>query len=266
MRRLALIALAALLAGCGGDDDAERRREALADYIRDANRLQQRSATAYAEADQALRAFALSGKAAARSEQQLGEAVVTLTEARRDLAKLRPPPDAAKLHFDSVKLLDEQVGLARALQGLAGFLPEAGAIIAAAEDGRKTLQRSLGAADTGAEQADAARAYARSAGRTADDFAALEPPAILRTWHAGQLELLRRSESLAGRLATALDDGDEAAIDRVLADFEEIGREATATARAQVVAVRAFNRRVERQRELVRAITREQSRLDVAVR
>ena len=266
MRRLALIALvAAAAAGCGGED-GDDRRQALADYIREANTAQQRSATAYAEADAALRAFAIDGEAGARSARELEGVVETLAQTRTELGRLQPPPEAAKLHRDTLRLVDGQAALARDLQGLAAYLPDAGEALGAAEAARARLQRSLGASDTAAGQAEAARTYARSAAAAAGDLRALDPPQLLQDWHTRQLVSLGKSRELAEELATALDAGDVKAIETVLGGFGRISREATTTARAQVTAVRAFNRRVRQQRALVAAISREQRRLDRVVR
>ena len=265
MRRLALIALAAALAGCGGGD-GDDRRGALTEYIREANMAQQRSATAYAEADAALRAFAIDGEAGARSARELEGVVGTLAETRTEVERLQPPSEAAKLHRDTLLLIDAQAALARDLQGLAGYLPEAGVALGDAEEARVLLQRSLGASDTAAEQAEAARTYARSAAAAAGELRDLDSPDLLDDWHARQLASLRKSRELAERLATALEAGDLKAIETVLSGFGRISREATTTARAQVAAVRAFNRRVRQQRALVAAISREQRRLDRVVR
>lgn len=265
MRRLVLTALVAALAGCGGDE-GDDRRQALADYIRDANLLQQRSATAYAEADAALRAFAVGGEAGARSARRLGGVVETMKDARADFVQLEPPLEAVKLHRDTLRLLDSQAGLARDLQGLAGYLPSARAALADVEAARVRLQRSLSASDTAAEQASAARQYARSAGASTGEFDARTPPAMLSDWHTGQLRSLQMSQRLADELAAALEQGDAKAVETALSGFEQLSRDAATTAQAQVVAVRAFNRRVLRQRALVTAISREQRRLDQAVR
>lgn len=263
--RFALIATAAALAGCGGDDE-DGRRDAVALYVRDANTTLQRSAVAFAEAERALRAFSLEGKAAAASQRDLTEAAADLRAARADLAEIEPPVEARKLHADMLELVEVQGELARDLAELAGHLPRAAEVLADAEAARARLQRALEQAQTGATQADAARAYAAESGRTLDRLRSLDPPEVLEGWHAGQLEVLRTSQTLARRLADALAAGDEERIRSVVAEFDQLSQTATSAARAQVLAVRDFNERVEAQRDLVRAIESEQRRLDRELR
>jgi len=202
--RLALIALAAALAGCGGDD-GDDRREAVSAYIRDANTALQRSAAAFGRADRALRDFSLEGAKAAKSERDLDSALDTLRSVRAALAELRPPVEARKLHADTLELVGVQLELAGDLRGLAGHLPAAARVLRDAEAARAQLQRALESSGTAAEQAAASRAYATSVGRSLADLRALEPPEILADWHAAQLNVLRTSQTLASDLGDALE-------------------------------------------------------------
>lgn len=263
--RLVLVALAAALAGCGGDD-SDDRREAVSAYIRDANTALQRSAAALGRADRALRDFSLEGAKAGESERDLRSVLDTLGSVRAALAGLRPPEEARKLHADTLELVDVQLELAGDLRELAGHLPAAARVLGDAEAARTKLQRSLESSGTAAEQAAASRAYAASVGRSLADLQALEPPEILADWHTGQLHVLRTSHSLAIDLADALTAGNETEIRRVISGFEKISQQATSAARAQALAVRAFNRRVEAQRALVTRIASQQRRLDRTVR
>ncbi|HUH15477.1 MAG TPA: hypothetical protein VML35_06305 [Gaiellaceae bacterium] len=259
--RLALIALAAALAGCGGDGDDDRR-DAVSAYIRDANTALQGSATALVQAERALRDFSLDGAAAAESERELTSVLDTLASVRAALARLRPPAEARTLHADTLELVDTQVRLAGDLRDLAGHLPAAARVLRDAEAARAKLQGALESSGTGEEQAAATRAYAVEVERSLAAFRALEPPDILADWHTGQLNVLQMSVSLATDLADALEAKNEDEIRRVLSGFEKVSRNAVSTARAQVLAVREFNRRVEAQRVLVTKIAAEQRRLD----
>lgn len=263
--RLALIALAAALTGCGGDD-GDDRREAVSAYIREANTGLQRSAAAVGRADQALRDFSLEGAKAGESERDLESVLDTLGSVRAALAGLRPPVEARKLHADTLELVDVQLELAGDLRELAGHLPAAARVLRDAEAARAKLQRALESSRTAAEQAAAARAYAARARRSLADLRALEPPEILADWHTGQLNVLRTSQMLASDLADALETENETEIRRVLSGFEKISQQATSAARAQALAVRAFNRRVEAQRALLTRISSEQRRLDRELR
>lgn len=257
-----LLIVAGALAGCGGDDGNEERREAIAEYIRAANTTQQRSAVVYAEADEALREFGQKGVLGERTSEELGEAVETMRDVRASLAALDPPADAGKLHAQLLRLLDFQTALTRDLSEMARYLPNASEALRAAEAARTKLQKRLEASDTVAAQAGAARAYGKAVDRSLEDLRDVKPPQVLSAWHEGQADLLSTSAELGNGLAAGLESGNRAQIERVLRRFQTASRDAAAVARAQLLAVRSFNNRVKKQRALVRQIVQEQRRLD----
>ena len=262
-RRLVLLALAAALAGCGGDE-GDKRREAVAEYIRTVNTTQQRFATVYAEADDALRVFGKKGSIAGRSSGDLADAVTTMRDVRGSLAEIVPPAEARTLHAELLRLLDLQTALTLDLSEMSVYLPKASAVLSAAEASRTRMQKALEASGSASAQAAAARTYGKAVGRSLDEFRKVTPPPLLETWHTGQTELLSTSARFGVELADALETGDRAQIERVLARFQSSSRDAAAVARAQLLAVRSFNKRVKTQRALVRKIVQEQRRLNSA--
>lgn len=263
---LVLVAtLVAALVGCGGDDGGEARREAVADYIRTVNTTQQRFASAYADADAALRVFGKKGAMGGRTSEELAEAAVTMRDVRGSLAEITPPAEGRKLHAELLQLLDLQTALTRDLSGLARYLPNAAAALRSAEQARTKLQRTLETSDTVPAQTVAARAYGEGVERALQDLRTATPPQILSGWHAGQTELLRTSAQLGFGLADGLESGNRMQIERVLKRFQNASRDAAAVTRAQALAVRGFNSRVKMQRALVRKIVQEQRRLDRAI-
>lgn len=263
--RLAPLLLAVALAaaaGCGGGDDGEKRRVAVADYIRAANTTQQRFAAVYAGADDALRQFGAKGELGARTSAELAEAAATMGEVRGSLAGLEPPVEARTLHSQLLRLLDLQISLTRDLSQMARYLPNVARVLRTAEAARAKLQRALESSDTVVAQAGAARAYGNAVDKTLKGLRRETPPAILATWHKGQVGLLGNSARLGDGLAEGLERGNRKQIESVLKQFQNAGREAAAVSRAQVLAVRAFNERVKKQRALVRKIVQEQRKLD----
>lgn len=267
-RRLVLLALAAALAaalaGCG-DDGIEKRREAVAEYIRAVNTTQQRFATVYAEADDALRAFGAKGSMGGRSSDELAEAAATMRDLRGSLADIHPPEEACKLHGELLRLLDLQTGLTRDLSEMARYLPLASDALRSAEVARTKLQKALESSNTAPAQMAAARSYGKAVDRSLEELREVTPPPVLSIWHDGQAELLRTSAQLGYGLADGLESGNRKQIERVLLRFQNASRDAAAVAHAQVLAVRSFNNRVKTQRALVRKIVQEQRRLDRAI-
>ena len=262
---LALLCLAALLAGCGGDDESEQRRQAVAEYIREVNTTQQRFAVVYAEADQALRDFGQQGAMGRQASDELGEAADTMRDVRASLEDVDPPAEARTLHAELLQLLDLQTALTRDLSELAGYLPNAADALRSAERARTMLQKTLESSNTVAAQAAAARTYGETVEASLGELRDVMPPPVLKTWHEGQVGLLSTSSQLGHGLADGLESGDRDQIERVLRRFQNASRDAEAVARAQVLAVRSFNDRVKKQRALVRKIAQEQRRLDRAI-
>jgi len=268
-RRLVLLALvaalAAALAGCGGDDGGKGQREAVADYIRAVNTTQQRFAVVYAAADDALRAFGAKGSMGGMTSDELAEAAATMRDVRGSLAAIEPPVDARKLHAELLQLLDLQTALTRDLSEMARYLPAVSAALGSAEVARTKLQKGLESSATVPGQAAAARAYGKAVGRALEDLSELTPPPVLAVWHEGQTGLMSTSAELGNGLAAGLESGNREQIERVLKRFQNASRDATAVARAQVLAVRSFNNRVKKQRALVRTIGQEQRRLNTEI-
>ncbi|HWH06676.1 MAG TPA: hypothetical protein VNT23_09630 [Gaiellaceae bacterium] len=254
-----------LAAGCGGGDDdtaLEQRREAVDAYIRKVNQSQATFADAYAQADTTLRRFADGERVGPRDVAALEHAVERMADARAAIERARPPQDAEKLRRDLLRLLELQIELAADLARLTEYLPVVQAPLRGAETARQRLQRGIASAETVAEQAAAADAYGRALATPLRQLGAIEPPEVLRTWHAGQQRQLRESRRLAAELGEALRGTDPAVVEAALADFEQLARDAYEVAKGQAAAVRAFNARVERQRKLVTAVLTEQRRLD----
>lgn len=245
------------MAGCGGGGD---ERAAVEDYIRTVNRAQAAYTPAFGRARWALGEFA-QGRANANTARLLRGTWETMRNVKADLTVLRPPEAAAALHADLLRLVDLQAWIALELSLAAEYLPAAERAIRPADGAADTLRRALADAGDGAAQADALRAYAGRVQAVVEALAALAPPPVLRGWHDGELAQLRASRRLALDLAGGIDAGDDAAVQEALRGFREASPDARAVAKAQVDAVRAFNRRLGEQEDIVLAILRRRAAL-----
>jgi len=255
--RLALLALAAALAGCGGGDD---RRETYEAYVRAANDAHARFAPGFEQAQEALSAFA-AGERPVRTARELRKAVSTLRAARETLALTEPPEEARTLHARLLRLLDLQARLSLELSLASEYVPQAESVLRAPAASARTLRRALRGAERPEQQSAALRAYADGLGTSVGRFGSLAPPPVLQPWHEAQEQRLGAARALAEELAEAIDARERADVDRALEAYAASLPDARALNRAQRDAVKAFNRRLEEQHRLHAAIVREELRI-----
>ena len=255
---LALIALIAAVAGCGGGGDSER--EAVESYIEEANQAQVQFQPAVRSAQNAIRSFA-AGKSGPKVAERLQQAAATMRSARAALARVDPPPEARSLHEHQLELLDLQVRLSLELSLAAGYLPDAVAAIRPADEAGGALARALRTATTGEQQADALASYAQEVDGALETLDELGAPPVLKPWHGAQVARLEASRNLAAGLAKGIRQEDRGAIDRALRAFSDQSPERKVAQKAQAEAVAAFNERLEEQQELLSSIYREQAEL-----
>jgi hypothetical protein len=259
LRTVGLLALAAVLVGCGGGDD---RRQAAAEYLQAANRAQAAFRPAFEQAGVALQEYAAEGGPTATTAAELRDAYSALIGAREALSLVEPPEEARSLHNDLRRLLDVQARLALELSLVSTYLPAADAALRPSQDGGRALAQELERADTAEEQRAALRAYARSVGRSLEALDGLAPPPLLRPWHDGERDRLQASRRLALDVAAATEGGDREAIERALKAFEEAASDPASIRLAQAAAVRSFNRQVDQQLRLVARIAGAQAELE----
>jgi hypothetical protein len=263
--RLAAWALAFLVlaGGCGGGDDG---RDAVADYIEEANAIQRELRTPLAVASRAYVDFSSGDADLADTRPRLAESTRLLATLEGRLARLRPPADAQRLHSLLLELVAAQAAVAREVALLAEFLPRFERQHAVLRQAEARLRTAL-AAQRPSSTAAALDDYSRDVAAVFGALRALEPPAVMAAAHRSQLDTLTRVRSSAAALATAVRKGDEADVPARLQQLSDDARRSSslATQRSHIAAVKLYNERVRSVNELATAVDRERIRLQSAL-
>jgi hypothetical protein len=265
MRRVAIMAATLVpltLAACGGG--GPDRRERVEDYMRSANGIQAHWKGSFERANEAYQAFA-------RSELKDDEAVAALQRAERgirtardELAGLRPPADARRLHDKLVALFDMNLGFADQTTRLAAYVPAATRTLAPLDRANRRLQRELRDAKTPGGQARALERFSERLTRILRGLRGLEVPTVLRVSHGDQIRALERTRSYTGRLRKALLARDAKAVARLLQRFRRRPAASGSRKRLARKAIAAYNRRYQRLNDRYSDVRREEARLDQA--
>lgn len=256
---VAPLVVVAALTGCGGDDS----RDKVADYIEDANAVQKRFAPAFKEANAAFKAGA-SGKLPDRAQlASLERAGASIGEARRKVAALEPPAEAARLHRELLTVFDLDVRLTREVTELAHYATDSPKVLAPLERSGRELRKGLTASAGASGQVRALDAYSGALRAIARRLDELDVPVVLRPTHRAQVQRLLRIRKVTRRLRGAVARADAAAIATQLLRFRRLsGRAApnrAALARRGVAAYQALQRRLDRAEQ---RLVREQQRLN----
>src|SRR5258705_12276219 len=105
---VALLALALVLGGCGG----QSRRDRVEKYLTEANAVQDRAAPELAAANKAYVGFSQHKLAAGEAPSKLAAAERSIRATRAELAGISPPADARILHRRILRAYDLDAGLA----------------------------------------------------------------------------------------------------------------------------------------------------------
>ena len=257
----ALLAVLALgLAGCGGGEGGERR-DAVDAYFQDVNRVHRRFEPAFARANRTLQRYSRNGSATPREIRRLREAVSAMRAARSLLAGLEPPPDAARLHRDLLRLYDLDAALALELSQMAHYLPRVERALAPVRRASEQLRRELAAASTPGAQRAALAHYRDALEAVLLRLEFLAAPPVLHPWHEGQVARVRSARVTAGLLADGIRQEDRRTIDAALERFRALSSPNRSVGRAQADAIRAFNRRLRSSHALIGRIERERQRI-----
>jgi hypothetical protein len=262
VRLLALLAALIVvfsLAGCG-----DARRHAVGDYIDSVNAIQSDMRVPLARVESSYRRFGRSGTSTKTQSAALWSAVRSLQELHSRLVRLKPPNDAAAMDRDLIRLTATETAFAREVAIFSDYVPRFRRVLAplaaASADFRTALQRAHGPA----AQVVALRTYRTRLGRIVAGLDRLRPPPVLVPLHTRQLGSLRRVAGLAGLLSTALDRQERARIGPLLTEFEDASQATTTldAQRAQIDAIRAYNRRLFAIRSLAGRIQQERIALN----
>jgi hypothetical protein len=275
-----MIVLALALAGCG--QQANPDRVALAAYLKHVQRTETAFEAPLAEIarvgsmlgrEQGGDGSLLGSLSEASNTSSLRRATAELDHLRVTLAGEHAPAVATHLRSLLLALADQQVALARELTTLSVFLPRFSSVLKRFGPASRDLQSALSAsAVTGTPAAVAAayevkaaalRHFASSAGTAAAALHALRPPAVWRPAYEAQLTSLSGMAAAATHLAEALENGDTQDFSSLMISFDRAATlNQTLTAqRAQIRAVKAYDRAVEDQSGIAGEIAQERQRL-----
>lgn len=262
MRRAAAGVFAVLLiltaAGCGG----KSRRAQVSDYFKQVDRVQKQMKQPVTDANVAYQYFATASTSQAE-RVKLRRAEATIRKLRRRIAAVAAPEDAQKIRSDLLELLDGEATFAHDVWLLGKYTPLLGHILAHAGQAGTRLQGSLNT--TSAEtQAHAFDAYAAVLSKDVAELRKLSPPSVVAAAHRAQIKTFTTSVSLCRRIATALRNRDQTALPTLIQRLTNLSSLSARKRvhRAQVAAVKAFNKRLVGLNKIAARIQRERAALE----
>jgi hypothetical protein len=288
-KALVLIAVVALVAaGCGGGKKRNARQD-VANYVQRVNRIETQMRTPLLGVEKAYRRFTT--RNLVQSQPRLARAEKTLRTLERRLKLVPPPPEARRLHRLLLQLLSREVGIAHEVVQLADFLPAFDSALRPLAPAGARLAQSLTAAQAPqprlvrGTKKQLARARARFKAQTlraqraqaaAIDLylgevrdverrlRALDPPAVMAPTRDAELSTLVRVETSGAALARALANGEGKKIAALDLRYREAARGGSSIAqqRAQIAAIKAYDRRARNVLKLSIRVQRELARLD----
>jgi hypothetical protein len=258
----ALVLATALLAGCGGGDAKKARRDAVNAYITQVNVATAVVLQERAQLNQALLGFSVT-QARRVDVKRLRRVETKIRGVARKVRALEPPADAATLHADLLRLLDQQATLAGHLAWTSVFVPKLQRTLAPLTQARATLKQALVAAKTWKADSEAYGRYGASLSSVLDDLGRLAPPPELRPALDEQVRELRARARFSLALAGAFAKRDVKGVNAALRGLGRLTSqdEALQSYRAQVAVTEAYNERLDRISNLTVRIARERQRL-----
>jgi hypothetical protein len=274
---LAAAALGLLLAGCGHHTS---QRAAVASYLKQVNRVERTLApplgtvtsvgTQFAQEQRA--GGTLTGLLTAGHEARLLAALSHIRASRARLAALAVPRQATRLRTLLLQVIDGQVRLTRELAQLIVFLPRFSTALRPLAPATRRLevtlsrQTALGSAGVlavYAEKAAALRRFRAAVQGILKQLTQLRPPAFQRPAYEAQLVSLRGMSRSAGQLADALQAGPKGNVQPILSRFDHAAAytQSVAVQKAQIAAIRGYDRQALTVAKLSQAAEEERLRL-----
>ena len=259
--RLVASALVSLLlvAGCGDDE-----RESVESYIEQVNAIQADLREPLSSVAQVNVEFSTKGSELERLRPRLERSERTMRDLNSRVERLVPPEQAAGLHRAFLALVDAQADLAGEVAAMASFLPELRAAVEPVAPASRRLRQKLTVVQTPVAQAAELDRYRAGLALAVKRLEALDPPRALAPSRDAQLRSLRSVRASAANLAGALRADDREALPRLIAAFANAGRsgESVSAQKAQIAAIKAYNRRVAHIQDLAETVTNERIRLE----
>lgn len=251
MRWATVFVVALVVAGCGG---SSQRRASVDTYFRAVNRLELRAEPSLRAANAAFRRLRTESPTAEQN-RRLRAAVNALATTGAALRQLAPPPEAAQIHRDLLRLYVLQAKLVREVQTLVRFLPAA----------QQALKKGLAGAGKRVPTAQLGR-YADRLRSAATELAALKPPPALKPWTDEQITQFRRLAREVEGAAAALRAHDSAAARVFVVRYRRLIANGAGISSAHRRAVLGYNARVTSIARLREKIAAEHAQLNQSLR
>jgi hypothetical protein len=273
---LAVLAAVAV-AGCGG---SKSQRGAVAAYVTHVNQIESALAKPLDQVTRAGSSFAselhagpvTEGPIVNNAEQTLQTALSEIRRAQLRLSALPAPAPASHLRALVVELAAGEAGMTHEVAVLVAYLPRFDAALARLGPAALALQHVLSQNATGASavaavyaaKGAALRRFQAAVGEVVAHLHKLKPPAVSSPGYKAQLKSLREMGASAGQLAGALSSGSLGVVPHLLVEFDRAATlsRSQAVQRAQIAAVREYNRQSARLTKLQAKIAQERLRLD----
>ena len=243
MRRIAVaVALAVLAAGCGSHSTTRRD---VSQYIQSVNNIEVKLSRPLVAISKANRDFAQRKSNLSAIADRLHHAALNVDRLTLQLAKLDPPPEAARLQPLLVELGRREAALAREVAGMATFLPAySKALVPLAKLGPQ-LKQALNTKGHPGVKAAALETFASGVNGVLTQLAHLRPPPALQAAYLNQAATLRQVRDSARALAGALRNNRAKQLPALLRAFDAaaIGNQTVAAQQAQIAAIRGYNDR-----------------------
>jgi hypothetical protein len=275
------IALAALIAGCGGGGHAQKQGRQDVAYVKRINAIEAQLHQPLVAVTQASAQFGSKRKAGPvvtadrgtrAQEKTLNAARVRIRSLGESLAAIPAPPAYAKLRTLLVRLVNQQAYLTEQTAKLVVFLPSFDSALRPLAPATVRLERALSVTQAYgpsavqavyARKAHALRTFHSDVERVLVHLRHLSAPQVSAPDFDAQVDALHGMSVDAGKLADAIGSGQTTNVAGLLQNFDKaaVSNQTVHVQKAQIAAVKAYDRQVSKLNSLAVAAERERLRL-----
>jgi hypothetical protein len=247
------------------EQEKDDRVEAVSLYVRRVNGVERGLAIDLGHVRATYRRFG-EGVAELRSmADDLDAAVETIAAARDRIAALTPPPEAARLHGEILRLIGLELELSREVRDMGRVLPRIAAGSERTNKASRLLLRDLRAAETLSDQAAAFHRYGRSLGQVAGEFSRLNPPPALKPSLESETKRLRKLSALAKKTGNALEQKQIEGAQELSNRLAKAAAASAIVTKAERTAIAEYRRRVRAVGAQERVVAKERERVAAAL-
>ena len=211
--------------------------------MRSASAVAARFDTPFKQANIAYVNFAQGKIKPAEAVAQLERAEAEIHDAQRDLAALKPPPQAHTLHSMLLRLYDQNLDFAHQTTALARYVPDAEAALKPLNRDNRDLRSALRKAKTPQGQAHALAVFTARVDKVILALKRLDVPYVMLITHGDQIHSLRDTSALATKLERALQHRDAKLIAKLLVRFRRSLTKRHSRKALAAQAIAEYNRR-----------------------